>query len=784
MKKLNNILFVLTVTCILSLSLMPPLKAFEFHDVSFYITNPFEGADVRGYNESRAECFGTNLRGDADSPPGFSHDATNRQNCPMFKQTPGLVVYDFDDDGLDDQYVTTGEGKDNKFFLSRIDSQNPEVEWYTVDSCEQAGVCLRQHASAGACAGDFNNDRNIDIIVTSNSEGAKYLRGNSDGTFTDISEQGNFYNKTYDHKSRGCVTGDFNGDGYTDLLIWNYFDVTTKDPIYSVDPWKSQENYLYVNDGQGGFDLFRDFPPYTTWQDVLAPALDRSNGNIHVLSVNDQASIGPNPYDPNTWVGRFIYYENVDGKGNFTDASFEKGIWTATDPPTIPDFQVPYKVRAWMSINLKSLRHLHECHDKWGFNVTCLDMYATDFGQQEGLMASDLAAAQFYQPYSNPPFIPNAQASTWLFTNPDGTIEDQFSGFITDPNNPLSPGFGWGSVIQSFTNSFGMCAAQGGGMTPGIWRFSAHVSLHIMCQKEGAPYGFFERYIPGGQYDNLLLSETNNVAAGDVNGDGQLDFVTVSEAEHDPSRVQTFEPDEYFEEPLPDWVIQDGHVKWSPGQLATNCTHRYELGCRYWYDHSRTQNTESYLPGKHRVYLTKRSAGEAVYNSIRVRVVGGKGTLSEQYGPRKLNSWDGIGTVVEFEPLGACDDDAPVIGPKHSVAVLGGDSFATQQPLDAHGPMENAQCVNVHVQWNGGGQGAWNTLYNVHLDPNTRIKFYQLDCDAKDQNMSPASYIFCVTRAIHGWRKNGDMNFFTGVKYFASAMKAWNRWHDNAHQCM
>lgn len=781
---MKNISFVITVLCILSVSMMPPLRAFEFHDVSFFITNPFEGANVKGFNESRAECFGTNLRGDADSPEGFSYDVTNRFKCPMFMQTPGLVAYDFNGDWLHDQYVTTGYGKDNKFFISRVDSPDPDVEWYTSDSCEQAGVCLRYHDSAGACYGDFNNDRNIDIIVTSNSEGSRYLQGNSDGTFTDISDETGFYNKTFGHFARGCVATDFNKDGYTDLLIWNYFNVSTKNPIYITDPWESQENFLYINDGEGGFDLFRTFPPYTTWQDVFAPALDRSNGNIHILSVNDQASIAPNPYDPSTWKGRFIYYENQDGEGNFTDASFEKDIWTLTNPPSVPDFRVPYKVRAWMSVNLKSMRHLKECIDKWGFNVTCLDMYATEFGQQEGLMASDLAASQFYQPYSNPPYIPNAQASTWLFTNPDGTIEDQFSGFITDPNNPLSPGFGWGSTITSFDNTFGVCAAQGGGMTMGIMRFCAHVKLHVMCQKKGAPYGNFERYIPGGQYDDLLLSDTNGLVAADVNGDGRMDLITVSEGEHDPERVQTYDPDEYFGEPLPSWVIQDDHVKWSPGHLATNCTHRRELGCRYWYDHSRTQNTESYLPGKHRVYLNKRAEGEPEYNSILVRLVGGKGTLNENYGPRKLNSWDGFGGVVQYEPLDSCYEGENVFDVEPSVSVLGGDSFAAQQPPEAHGGMETAECVNVHVQWNGGGDGAWNTLYNVHLDTNTRLKFYQLDCDAKDKNITPGQYIFCVTRAIHEWRKNGDINFFTGVKYFASAVKAWNRYHDNEHQCM
>lgn len=98
-------------------------------------------------------------------------------------------------------------------------------------------------AAGNAVFGDFNGDARLDLFIglghTSFSGPDVLLRGNGDGTFTDIS-----VNLAVNpaHPTNGCVTCDFDNDGDLDIVVSTY-GVSTNLGL----------NVLWQNDGSGKF---------------------------------------------------------------------------------------------------------------------------------------------------------------------------------------------------------------------------------------------------------------------------------------------------------------------------------------------------------------------------------------------------------------------------------------------------------------------------------------------------------------------------------------------------
>ena len=214
----------------------------------------------------------------------------------------GVSVFDYDNDGDLDMYVTNGPAPTDPD-LSAVSPSSANallINQYCetgkvafVDKAMEAGVDVPDHDGYGTCYGDMDNDGDEDLIVTGNGVENLFFVNNGDGTFTkaknhgmegkgnfavfarpsnlnDINDpdpEGRYFppngpellvSKKDNHvylNSTGCGTGDFNGDGYLDVAFINSWD-QGRDFAPCFRPWlldEVQHNQLFLNNGNNTF---------------------------------------------------------------------------------------------------------------------------------------------------------------------------------------------------------------------------------------------------------------------------------------------------------------------------------------------------------------------------------------------------------------------------------------------------------------------------------------------------------------------------------------------------
>jgi hypothetical protein len=171
----------------------------------------------------------------------------------------GIGFIDYDNDGLLDLFVLSGQGGTNRMYHNEGHGKFRDVT-----------DALGLHSSGwaqGVCAGDFDNDGYTDLFVT--YWGQNHLYRNVQGKrFEDVTDPAHL-TQSRTRYNTGCAFIDIDGDGRLDLFVANYlkFDPATT-PKPGANPYcfyrgvavncgprglPFDRNILYRNNGDGTF---------------------------------------------------------------------------------------------------------------------------------------------------------------------------------------------------------------------------------------------------------------------------------------------------------------------------------------------------------------------------------------------------------------------------------------------------------------------------------------------------------------------------------------------------
>jgi hypothetical protein len=178
----------------------------------------------------------------------------------------GACVFDFDNDGFEDVFITSGM-KDDVLYKNNGDGTFTNVY-------EGSGLeATREFVTQGAASADVNRDGFRDLLITTITTKAErkiiprasnmLFLNNGDGTFKDVSEAYGF--KERSTFSTAASFGDFNADGYPDIYIGNYFnqfegELSTISDATIVGANQIAEGNLLLNDeGKYFKDVYHDY---------------------------------------------------------------------------------------------------------------------------------------------------------------------------------------------------------------------------------------------------------------------------------------------------------------------------------------------------------------------------------------------------------------------------------------------------------------------------------------------------------------------------------------------
>jgi hypothetical protein len=165
----------------------------------------------------------------------FNHLSSPEQRYIVESMSGGVALIDYDRDGWPDIYFTNAQSVEmamgGKKARSALYHNNHDGTF--TDVTEKAGVGYPCWAM-GAVAGDYNNDGWPDLLVTCFG-GVVLYRNNGDGTFTDVTKESGLSGDT--GWATGATFGDYDGDGWDDLFVSHYVDLHLENlPTFGSSP--------------------------------------------------------------------------------------------------------------------------------------------------------------------------------------------------------------------------------------------------------------------------------------------------------------------------------------------------------------------------------------------------------------------------------------------------------------------------------------------------------------------------------------------------------------------
>jgi len=264
----------------------------------------------------------------------FDHLSSPEQKYIVESMSGGVALIDYDRDGWPDIYFTNAQSVDmalaGKKARSALYHNNHDGTF--TDVTDKAGVGYPCWAM-GAIVGDYNNDGWPDLLVTCFG-GVVLYRNNGDGTFTDVSKQAGLSNDS--QWATGAAFGDYDRDGWVDLFVSHYVDFHLDD----LPAFGSRQTCKYrgidVQCGPRGLkgsssNLYHNNGD-GTFTDVSKKAGIRDSPNAFGLTAvwSDFDDDGHLDLFLANDAGRNYLYQN-DGAGHFNEVGFAAGVAASQD---------------------------------------------------------------------------------------------------------------------------------------------------------------------------------------------------------------------------------------------------------------------------------------------------------------------------------------------------------------------------------------------------------------------------------------------------------------------
>ncbi|HEX2311024.1 MAG TPA: VCBS repeat-containing protein, partial [Vicinamibacterales bacterium] len=193
---------------------------------------------------------------------------------------PGVAFLDYDNDGWMDIFMVNSGGAD--FYTPKTPLKNAlyknNRDGTFSDVTDKAGVAGGHTFGMGCAVGDYDNDGYTDILVTAYGQCTLY-RNNGDGTFTDVTERSKLVTPNW---TTSAVWFDYDNDGKLDLFLCSFVEFSLKSNVFCGDNklgkrfyciprvFKPTPSALYHNNGDG---TFTDVSRGTDVQKSLGKAL-------------------------------------------------------------------------------------------------------------------------------------------------------------------------------------------------------------------------------------------------------------------------------------------------------------------------------------------------------------------------------------------------------------------------------------------------------------------------------------------------------------------------------
>ena len=467
----------------------------------------------------------------------FRHHFLNTETGENYRINPydhgsGICVADVNGDGWDDIYFLDFQGP-NRLYLNK---QGLQFQDFT----EQSGLALDRAISVGAAFGDFDNDGDPDLYVTTYRGGNHLYRNHGDGTFEDITQAAGVHHNGH---SSATTWFDYDLDGNLDLYLTNigkfttetiseeadYFFEGTSLPIARLAQFPDGRNpgesdILWRNNGDG---TFTD----TTATSGLGAA--EWNGDVTIADVDLDGYV--DVYVSNMFGQNHLYHNT--GNGTFeeiTHNALDRTSWGAmgckffdANGDAYPDLYV---------VDMHSDMWIESAQDYSIVKPTA--KYDTPMGNRSNIKGKIIVRSE------------DSQASRVLFgntffvNNGDGTFTEQ-----TD-NAGLENWWPWGITVGDYNNdgSQDLFIASGMGYPYFYWQnhlylnegsgtfFDASTSSGIEPPQSGT-------MIADSQIKGVDFTRSSRSAAtADFDRDGDLEIV-VNNFNHEPYFLRNDSPE-------------------------------------------------------------------------------------------------------------------------------------------------------------------------------------------------------------------------------------------------